>query len=145
VETVAGVLLEGVGRRLAAVDEGRTVVPGAEASEEGATGASDEGWAGAPELGGATGASEVGASGGGAMTLEVGPAGGWLLRGAVAVDSTEEGGRPSEGAYVPGGVGAGLMGAVTHSVTVTVTVTSATQAGEVSLGCTSGLEAYLHS
>lgn len=50
-----------------------------------------------------------------------------MLKGAVAVVSTDVAGG---GAYEPGGVGAGLMGSVTHSVTVTVTVEAKAQAGK---------------
>lgn len=61
------------------------------------------------------------------MTV-VGAAGGVTLKGAVPVDSTDEAGGAAGGAYVPGGVGAGLTGTVAHSLRVTVTVTGAPQA-----------------
>lgn len=46
----------------------------------------------------------------------------------MAVDTTGEAGGAAGGAYEPGGVGAGLIGLVAHSVTVTVTVVGAAQA-----------------
>ena len=130
-ETSRGVLTDGDGRLLAAVEEGAGVVPGTDAAEEGAT--PEEGATGIPELGGATGAPEDGTPGGG--TTVVGASGGWLLKGAVAVDSTDEAGGAAGGVYEPGGVGAGLTGLVAHSVRVTVTVTGAAQAARRMLAC----------
>ena len=98
-------------------------MPGADATEEATP---EEGATGTPELGETTGAPEDGTPGGG-ETL-VGASGGLLLKGAVAVDSTDEVGGAGGGVYEPGGVGAGLTGLVAHSVRVTVTVTGATQA-----------------
>jgi hypothetical protein len=122
--TWAGALEEGVGWVIAAVEEGARVMPGADADsvpvtdeaapEEGTT--AEEGCRGAALLRGAEtdAADEAGGAGGGA---EADKAGG------VSNDDTGAGG----GAYEwPGGAGAGRPG-VTHSLTVTVTVTAGSQ------------------
>jgi hypothetical protein len=131
--TCAGVLEEGVGRVIAAVEEGPWVVPGADAEvettpedaapEEGATGGDGCGVSLLKDTETVDGADEAGGAGGGAEADETG---------GTSTEETGAGG--GGGAYeLPGRTGAG----VPHSLTVTVTVAGGGQvaANDISLRC----------
>ena len=140
VETVSGALLDEEGRVTGAVEGGAVVVPEVDTMEvlttdEGAgpEGAGPEGGMAPPEDG-RTGGTPAGGTlvcAGGAGGTTVVASDGGPLREAVAVDSTKVtggagggGGASKEGAA--GGVWIGTPG-VPHTVSVTVTVTGATQ------------------